>query len=89
MLYLIPAVFPCKPHFTLCGPSLSNYSYFLSLSFADKIVQLFKIMNPECPERHVYLVAAVKYTMKVSTQHKRGHPDLHQRVGIHFWQGKS
>ncbi|XP_046361245.1 Golgi to ER traffic protein 4 homolog [Haliotis rufescens] len=55
----------------------------------DRVVTLFQQMDPNCPERHNFLTSAIRWTNKVNADHKRGHPDLHQRFGITFWQEKN
>lgn len=53
----------------------------------DRLAQLFKKMDPDCPERPVFISRAVKWTITVDQSHTRGHPDLHQKLGIIFWEG--
>lgn len=45
-------------------------------------------MTPNSEERQTFVVSAVHWTMKVSAEHKRGHPDLHQKLGLSFWEGE-
>ena len=51
------------------------------------MTDLFQKMDPECPERYPYLSKAIGWSRKVEKEHKRGHPDLHQRFGFVFWEG--
>ncbi|ESO87201.1 hypothetical protein LOTGIDRAFT_154705 [Lottia gigantea] len=55
----------------------------------DKIIDLFKIMDPECPERYNFLTAAVHWSKKVDGKFKRGHPELHKKFGIMFWEERN
>lgn len=55
----------------------------------DKVVNLLRDMDPECQERHSYLNSVIRWTMKVDPEQKAGHPDLHKKCGLLFWQGKS
>ncbi|XP_060081085.1 Golgi to ER traffic protein 4 homolog [Ylistrum balloti] len=56
----------------------------------DKVVKLFRAMNPDCPERHHYMVSSIRWSTKTDNQrHKLGHPDLHQRIGRLFWEEKN
>jgi len=52
----------------------------------DQVGKLFEKMVPECPERYPFLTKAVAWSQKVDKDHKRGHPDLHQKFGVIFWQ---
>ncbi|KAL8592719.1 hypothetical protein ACOMHN_037659 [Nucella lapillus] len=52
----------------------------------DRVAQLFEKMDPDCPERPPYVSRAVKWTITVDQSHNRGHPSLHQKLGIIFWQ---
>ncbi|GFO06780.1 Golgi to er traffic protein 4 homolog [Plakobranchus ocellatus] len=51
-----------------------------------QISTLFERMDPECPERYPFLTKAINWSSKVNKNHKRGHPDLHQRFGVIFKQ---
>ncbi|XP_048764332.1 Golgi to ER traffic protein 4 homolog isoform X4 [Ostrea edulis] len=46
-------------------------------------------MEPQSEDRHTFLVSAVRWTMKANSEHKRGHPDLHQKFGLSFWEEKN
>ncbi|XP_061169060.1 Golgi to ER traffic protein 4 homolog [Saccostrea echinata] len=61
----------------------------VSEDMIEKIITLFKGMEPQSEERQNFVVAAVRWTMKVNSQHKRGHPDLHQKLGLSFWDEKN
>ena len=52
------------------------------------VVNLLRNMDPDSPERFPYLNGAIRWTMKVDTDHRAGHPNLHQKCGMLFWQGK-
>lgn len=54
-----------------------------------KVTDLFKNMDPECPERYPYLTKAINWSRNVDKDHKRGHPDLHQSFGVIFWQERN
>ncbi|RUS75485.1 hypothetical protein EGW08_016753 [Elysia chlorotica] len=54
-----------------------------------QISELFEKMDPECPERYPFLTKAITWSSKVNKQHKRGHPDLHQRFGVIFKQERN
>jgi len=45
------------------------------------------MMDSEMQERHAYLNAIIRWTMKVDAEHKAGHPELHKKCGLLFWQG--
>ena len=55
----------------------------------DQVVDLLRNMDPESPERFPFLNGAIRWTMKVETEHKAGHPTLHQKCGMLFWQGNT
>lgn len=61
----------------------------VSEDIIEKIITLFKEMTPNSEERQTFVVSAVHWTMKVSAEHKRGHPDLHQKLGLSFWEEKN
>lgn len=44
--------------------------------------------NNECPDRLNYLNAALRWTISVAPECRAGHPDLHKKCGMLFWQGK-
>lgn len=52
----------------------------------DRLLRLFEKMDPDCPERQPFIARAIKWTTTVDKSHARGHPDLHQRFGVVFWQ---
>ncbi|KAK3739992.1 hypothetical protein RRG08_005264 [Elysia crispata] len=54
-----------------------------------QISDLFEKMDSECPERYPFLTKAINWSSKVNKQHKRGHPDLHQRFGVIFKQERN
>ncbi|CAG5125253.1 unnamed protein product [Candidula unifasciata] len=55
----------------------------------NQITHLFEKMDPECPERYPYLTKAINWSKKINKEHKRGHPDLHQRFGVIFWHERN
>ncbi|KAK6170669.1 hypothetical protein SNE40_019004 [Patella caerulea] len=55
----------------------------------DKIVKLFKIMDPESHERYTFLTTAVHWSKKAEGKYKRGHPELHQKFGVMFWEERN
>ncbi|XP_060601931.1 Golgi to ER traffic protein 4 homolog [Ruditapes philippinarum] len=56
----------------------------------DKVVDLLRIMdNNECPDRLNYLNAALRWTISVAPECRAGHPDLHKKCGMLFWQEKN
>ncbi|KAL5019328.1 hypothetical protein ScPMuIL_005050 [Solemya velum] len=55
----------------------------------DKIVDLFKNMHIDCPERQPFMAAAVFWSTGAGNQKKSGHPVLHQKFAIIFWQEKN
>ncbi|XP_059144290.1 Golgi to ER traffic protein 4 homolog [Physella acuta] len=55
----------------------------------SNVTKLFEVMDPDCPERYPYLTKAINWSSKVHKEHKRGHPDLHRRFGIIFWQERN
>ncbi|XP_048764330.1 Golgi to ER traffic protein 4 homolog isoform X3 [Ostrea edulis] len=61
----------------------------VSEDIIEKIVTIFKGMEPQSEDRHTFLVSAVRWTMKANSEHKRGHPDLHQKFGLSFWEEKN
>ncbi|XP_041362728.1 Golgi to ER traffic protein 4 homolog [Gigantopelta aegis] len=68
---------------------LNNSRQPITSDNIDKVVSLFRKMDLDCPERHQYLASAIKWTAKMDSNHKRGHPDLHQQFGALFWQEKN
>ncbi|XP_070187925.1 Golgi to ER traffic protein 4 homolog isoform X2 [Littorina saxatilis] len=52
----------------------------------EKLAQLFEKMDPDCPERPVFVSRAIKWTTNIDQSHTRGHPNLHQKLGVIFWQ---
>jgi len=54
---------------------------------SDKVVDLLRSMDIECQDRHNYLNAALRWTIRVDPQSKAGHPELHKKCGMLFWQG--
>jgi len=44
-------------------------------------------MDNENHERHNYLNSALRWSIKVSPEHRAGHPQLHKKCGLLFWQG--
>ena len=57
------------------------------VNITDKLAQLFEKMDPDCPERPVFVSRSLKWTMSVDQSNSRGHPTLHQKLGVVFWQG--
>ncbi|BFZ17832.1 hypothetical protein BsWGS_20871 [Bradybaena similaris] len=55
----------------------------------NQITHLFEKMDPECPDRYPYLAKAISWSKKINKDHKRGHPDLHQRFGVIFWHERN
>ena len=62
---------------------------FLFYFPTEKVVTLLRIMDNECQDRHNYLNAALRWTIKVEPNCKAGHPDLHEKCGMVFWQGEN
>ncbi|KAK3090317.1 hypothetical protein FSP39_010901 [Pinctada imbricata] len=55
----------------------------------EKIGTLFRSMDCTNPDRHNFMVSAVRWSMKVDNQHTRGHPELHKAFGTFFWREKN
>jgi len=68
---------------------LSNMNSPVTENSIAKVTDLFQKMDPECPERYPYLSKAIGWSRKVEKEHKRGHPDLHQRFGFVFWEERN
>ncbi|KAL4240916.1 Golgi to ER traffic protein 4 [Mactra antiquata] len=68
---------------------LSNGKVPVTDDTADKVVDLLRIMDNDCQDRHAYLNAALRWTIKVEPQCKAGHPVLHKKCGMLFWQEKN
>ncbi|CAL4105869.1 unnamed protein product, partial [Meganyctiphanes norvegica] len=52
-----------------------------------RIANLFSLLSSGIPERHQYLIRAVKWSVR--DQHKLGHPSLHQLLAQILWKEKN
>ncbi|KAK3579538.1 hypothetical protein CHS0354_028370 [Potamilus streckersoni] len=68
---------------------LNAAKYTVTEDTTDKVVSLLRYMDPNAPERLPYLNAAIRWTMKVDNHFSAGHPDLHKKCGMLFWQEKN
>ncbi|XP_017881119.1 Golgi to ER traffic protein 4 homolog [Ceratina calcarata] len=59
-----------------------------SEEYFEKIINLFSLMSPLSPERDVFVQSALRWSIK-ATEHKIGHPDLHQKIAHVFWKEKN
>ncbi|XP_031777306.1 UPF0363 protein CG9853 homolog isoform X2 [Nasonia vitripennis] len=57
-------------------------------SYFQKMIDLFTLMNPVCPERETFVQNALRWSMTGST-YKTGHPDFHRKLAQVYWQEKN
>ncbi|KAH3872275.1 Golgi to ER traffic protein 4 homolog [Dreissena polymorpha] len=55
----------------------------------DKVVELLRVMEDPNLDRHQYLNSALRWTINVEPRCKAGHPELHKKCGLLFWQEKN
>lgn len=56
------------------------------IEFFEKLINLFRLMNPTSPERETFVIKAVKWS-SVKSAYKNGHPDLHKQLAQVYWKG--
>uniref|UniRef100_T1JH00 RRM domain-containing protein n=1 Tax=Strigamia maritima TaxID=126957 RepID=T1JH00_STRMM len=55
----------------------------------EKLVRLYKLMNPDSPERSNFIHSALKWSNKLAPEYISGHPKLHESIALILWKEKN
>ncbi|XP_077980529.1 Golgi to ER traffic protein 4 homolog [Glandiceps talaboti] len=69
--------------------ALNKTNHPVNKDILGKLCSLYRLLDPESPERPQYINASLKWSTKSENSYKTGHPDLHRQLAMIFWQEKN